>query len=175
MPEEKAERKRQRMLDTARQYSTGTYIRRYVAPVFQQMIRAEAAAQPARSEWCIKQGEPTLVARNKGECVCVTYGKVGPWSGGLGGFHTGHFLASRRNAILFEEENVAPQCSRCNRYESGAPQRFREWMLLARGEETVERLEQLKTTTRQFSREELVDMRIEYAVRLRAAKEKMTE
>ncbi len=87
--------------------------------------------------------------------------------------HTGHFLASRRNSIVFEEDNVAPQCSKCNRYRSGAPQEFRQWMLAVRGEETVERLERLKTTSRQFSLDELVDMRIAFQARLRDAEARM--
>jgi hypothetical protein len=172
-PEEKAARARQRMLDKAREYSTGTYIRRFVAPLFQRMIRAEAAAYPAASVPVVVDDGLRAFYRRLGECVCITCGKAAPWSSGLGGMHTGHFLASRRNSILFEEANVAPQCSRCNRYENGAPQRFRQWMLAVRGADIVERLERLKATTRQFTREELVDMRIEYAARLKAAEERM--
>jgi hypothetical protein len=46
-------------------------------------------------------------------------------------------------------------------------------MLAVRGADIVERLERLKATTRQFTRDELVDMRIEYAARLKAAEERM--
>jgi hypothetical protein len=42
-------------------------------------------------------------------------------------------------------------------------------MLYVRGEEVVERLERLKTESVSFDREDLVDMRIEYADRLKAA------
>ena len=87
--------------------------------------------------------------------------------------HTGHFLGSRCNSIVYEEANVAPQCSKCNVYRSGAPQEFRTWMLAVRGAEVVERLERLKPQSRQFSREELVDMRIAFQARLKAAMEKM--
>src|SRR5678815_696331 len=86
--------------------------------------------------------------------------------------HTGHFLASRVNSILFEEDNVAPQCSSCNFYRSGEQQLFRKWMLEVRPE-AVERLERLKTQSKQFTRDELVDMRIGYAARLKAAEERM--
>ena len=89
--------------------------------------------------------------------------------------HTGHFIGSRKFSILFEEDNVAPQCSSCNAYEGGAPHAFRLWMLEVRGRETIERLERLKNTTRQFTREELVDMRIEYLARLKQAKQAMEE
>lgn len=173
--DEKAERKRQRMIETARQYTMSTYVSRFVAKVFQRMIRAVAAADPSADAVAIVDGNLKYVPRNAGECVCVTCGKVEQWSSGLGGMHTGHFLGSRCFSILFEEANVAAQCSRCNRYLGGAPQEFRRWMLEVRGEQAIERLEQLKATTRQFTREELVDMRIDYEARLKAAIERMKE
>ena len=82
-PEEKERRTRARMLETAMQYSTGTFISRFVAPVFQKMIRAEAAAQPDSLEETVINGSIGLMMRKRGQCVCVTCGRVGPWSGGL--------------------------------------------------------------------------------------------
>lgn len=175
--EEKQDRARNRMLEKARQYTTGTYCRKYVAPVFQQMIRAEAGAKPAGKTPAVVDGvEVVQILRDVGKVVCVTCGKVGPWSGGtgrFGGMHTGHFLASRRNSVLFEEANVAPQCARCNVFEDGAPQSFRMWMEHVRGLEEIERLRQVKATVRGFSREEFVDMKIEFTRRLNAAIERM--
>lgn len=173
-PTEKAARARQRKIDRARQYTTGTYIRKFVAPLFQKMVRAEFGATPDCAVGAIVEGELRLVSRVLGECVCVTCGLIKSWDSGIKGMHTGHFLASRRNAILFEEDNVAPQCSSCNYFRSGAPQEFRQWMVEVRGIETVERLERLKTETRTFTRDELVDMRIEFSARLKAAEERMT-
>lgn len=169
-PEENAERRRQRMIDKAREYQLGTYSSKFVAPVFQQMIRAEAAALPPGMAVAILDGVLSAVTREFGECVCITCGKVHPWKGGVdrfSGMHTGHFLASRRNSILFVEDNVAPQCSRCNVFRSGEQQLFRQWMIAVRGLETIERLEKLKTETVVFTREELVDMRIRFADRLK--------
>jgi hypothetical protein len=179
--EEKAERARRRMIEKAREYSTGTYANRFVSPIFQRMIRAEAAAMPTGKTPAIVDGEWSCaqlahVFRKVGQCVCVTCGKVLPWSGGVArysGMHTGHFLASRRNSILFDEDNVAPQCSHCNYHEHGAQQRFTMWMVAVRGEEAVQRLRELKNAVLQFSREDLVDMRIEYKARLKAAEERM--
>ena len=172
--EKKAERKRQRMIETSRKYQTSTYAGQFVAPVFQQMIRAEAARW-AGSASAMMGDYLGRVLHAAGECVCVTCGKVEPWSSGLGGMHTGHFLAGRGFATLFEEENVAPQCSHCNRYRGGSPQEFRRWMLAIRGTGVVERLQRLKGTVRKFTREELVDMRIGYEARLKAAIERMKE
>ena len=166
---------RDRMINTARKYSIGTYVNRFVAPEFQRMIRAEAGAQPdGNNVMAVVNGRLEYVYRRRGECVCVTCGSVKPWSGGLGGMHTGHFVSSRRHSILLEEDNVAPQCSSCNRYHDGMPQQFRLWMEHVRGVEVVERLEALKRTTRKFTRDELVDMRIEYKRRLKEAEIEVT-
>jgi hypothetical protein len=171
---EKAERKRDRMIEKAHEKKIGTYVAKFVAPVFQKMIRAEAGAQPAGQSPSVVMGEMTWSLRLVGSCVCVTCGKVEPWSRGLSGMHTGHFLAGRGFSIVFEEDNVAPQCSRCNRYLGGSPQEFRLWMSEVRGENSVQRLRRLKGTIRKFTREELVDMRIEYEARLKAAIERMS-
>ena len=177
-PEEKAQRTRERMLQVASRSQVGTYTRSVVAPLFQKMIRAEVAASEVPAFPAIVQGELAIVTRQIGQCVCVTCGKVLPWKGNgpwkENALHTGHFLASRRNSILFEEDNVAPQCNSCNYYRSGAPLYFRHWMLAVRGEAVIERLERLKNEMRTFTREELVDMKIAYAARLKAAEERMT-
>ncbi len=171
----KAERARQRMLDKAKEFSTGTYVARFVAPVFQRMIRAEAAALPAGFAPAIIKGQLTEVFRHVGQCVCVTCGIIKAWNSGLGGMHTGHFASSRRFSILFEEKNVAPQCSSCNRYHDGMPQQFRMWMEAVRGKDTADRIEALKRTTRQLTRDELVDMRIKYQTRFKAAEARVVQ
>jgi len=104
--------------------------------------------------------------------VCVTCGKVDSWDSGIKGMHTGHFLASRRNSILLEEANVAPQCSSCNFYRSGAPSEFRMWMEAVRPA-SIERLENLKRQSVSWTLDDLVDKRIEYSKRLKAAELKM--
>jgi hypothetical protein len=172
-PEQRSERARDRLLESAKQFQLGTYSNRYVAPLFQQMIRAEAGAMPTGFYPVIFGGELAQANKERGQCVCVTCGKAYAWDSGIKGMHTGHFLASRRMSILFEEDNCAPQCSACNFYGSGQQQLFRKWMLEVRGIEVVERLEMLKNQVRTFSREELVDMRIAFAARLKAAELRM--
>ena len=171
--EEKLERKRQRMIKATEKYSVGTYARK-VAQVFQQMVRAEAAALPDGLTPAVVDGAMTNVFRRVGQCVCVTCGKVLPWKNPVNrysGMHTGHFLASRRNSILFAPDNVAPQCSSCNYFKSGSGQEYRLWMLSARGARVVEDLEHLKEESRQFSKDELVDMKLEFQARLKKAEE----
>ena len=166
---EKSHRRRTRMIQTAKQYTTGTYKTRFVATVFQRMIRAEAAAERPDYYAAMVKGHLVGVHRQVGQCVCVTCGDPGSWSSGLGGMHTGHFLGSRAMSILFEPQNVAVQCARCNTFRGGMPQEYRHWMIHTRGLDAVVRLEMLKVEPRRFSREELVDMRIEFRRRLKEA------
>lgn len=171
-PEDKATRKRDQLIESAKAYSTGTYCRKFVATVFQQMIRAEAGADPRQYVTAVVDGEIRQVERRNGYCVCITCGKVYPWQGS-NKLDTGHFVASRRNSILLVEENVAPQCKHCNRDHHGRPLEFRIWMLAVKGIEVVERLQKLKTESLTFLRDDLVDMRIAFSARLKAAKERM--
>lgn len=173
--EEKAANKRAVMIDVARQYSTRTYAVKVVSPIFQRMVRAEWGAQRVTTVQVMVDGDYRTVGRSVGECVCVTCGKVLPWDSGIKGMHTGHFIAGRGNSVLFDEDNVAPQCSRCNVYLSGNPQEYRKWMIEAAGVEVIERLERQRHESRKFTHEELVDMRIEYDKRLRAAIESMSQ
>ena len=171
-PEEKAARKRERMIEKAREFQLGTYSRKFVANVFQRMIRAEYAALPACHDSAVVDGEMAIVYRKVGQVVCVTCGKVCRWDDSKQ-VNTGHFLAGRSFSILYEEDNVMPQCVRCNLHLSGNQNAYRMWMLFVRGPDAVERLERLKQQSVSFSREELVDMRIEFTKRLRAAEERM--
>ena len=170
-PEEKAKRARQRMLEKAKEYQASTYSRRFVAPVFQRMIRAEFGADTRRYVSAVVDGELRQVRRQIGQVVCITCGFLNRWNGRR--IHTGHFIASRRNSILFEEDNVAPQCAFCNQHQSGALLEYRQWMEFVRGQEVIGRLQRLKTESRTFGREQLVDMRIYYTARLKAAEERM--
>ena len=171
-PEEKDRRYRQRLLGKAAEYSPSTYLRRFVSPDFQRCIRAEFGAKPDGMELAVVKGEITRVPRYVGECVCVTCGKTAAWDSGITGIHTGHFIASRRNSIVLEEMNVAPQCSRCNYFESGAASRFHLWMEAVRPDE-IDRLTRLKTESVSFTCPELVDLRIGYLQRIKAAVDTM--
>lgn len=168
--------KRERMLDVARQYQTSTYIRKFVAPDFQLMIRSEAAALPPNQEFAVVNGGIEYVWREFGQCVCVTCGKVGPWKGnaiGGGTIETGHFLASRRNSIVLEESNAHPQCKHCNQHLSGNQGNYEIWMQHVYGQEEIDRLRKLKTESRKFTHDELVDLRIEFRRRLKVAQQAM--
>lgn len=152
---------------------TTKFLTNVVAPLFQKMIRAEYGASDETHCLAVVSGELKFVQRRRGQCVCVTCGKMDAWDSGIKGIHTGHFLASRRASILLEESNVAPQCSSCNFYRDGAPSEFRMWMEAVRGVEVIARLQSLKTQSVSFSRDELVDMWFEFSKRLKEATERM--
>lgn len=146
-----------------------------VAKEMQRMIRAEAAAEPAGYARAVFNGEVIEIRRYVGQCVCVTCGIVRPWTLPKESpvqMQTGHFLAGRLACILFEEDNVAPQCSTCNGHKSGMPQEYRRWMEAVRPD-SIERLEWLKRQSISIDRETLVDMRLEFSRRLKAAETKM--
>lgn len=145
-----------------------------VAVVFQAMIRAEAGASDSPTAPAVVNGDVAYVTRKRGQCVCVTCGRVCPWKGGQGMFKldSGHFL-SGRGSILFEETCVAPQCSGCNKYGGGKPQEYRRWMEHVYGIEEIERLESIKRQPLSRTRDELVDMRIRFDKRLKAAELKI--
>lgn len=147
-----------------------------VARDFQKMIRAEDAANSGTVRLAVVRGELIDVPRRIGQCVCITCGIVLPWTLPKESpvqMQTGHFLAGRLACILFEEDNVSPQCSNCNGHKSGMPQEYRRWMESVRGIEAIERLEKLKRTSVSLDRETLVDMRLEFNRRLKAAELKM--
>ena len=123
------------------------------AKTFQQMIRIEAAD----------------VA---GYCRCVTCGTERQWNQGFE-MQAGHFVASRCNAILFDERNTHPQCSRCNVYLGGNQEAYAKYMYIQYGQNVIDDLNHLRNTTRTFTREELADMRIEFMDRIKVAKERL--
>lgn len=173
-PEEKIQRRRERLIEKAKEYQLGTYASKFVAPKFQLMIRAENAARPSGFSPAIVRGELSQVHRETGQCACVTCGKVGPWKGnsaGGGEIESGHFIASRRMGVLFEQNNVHPQCKLCNRHLAGNQGCYELWMRKVFGQDEVDRLRQLRYAVVSFTRDQLVDMLIDYDRRLSAAKE----
>ncbi len=174
--EEKAIRKRNRMIEKSKEWQIGTHANK-VAKVYQKMIRAEAALLPPGTTPAIRYGVLVQVHREVGQCVCVTCGKVGPWKcakqSGTSGIETGHFVGGRTAGVLFADHNAHPQCVRCNQHLSGNTAPYKLWMQHVYGQEEVDRLERLRHKRRQFTHDELVDLQIDYASRLKAAEEKM--
>jgi hypothetical protein len=153
---------------------TTKYMHKHVAPSFQEMIRAEEAAKPPGSVLAVVNGELIRVGRIPGDVVCVTCGLVGPWKGGNGRqqMQTGHFCSRKDRSVLFNEANVAVQCAGCNQ-PPGSPNEFRQWMLAVRGNDVVEALEYVARQSLTMIRDELVDMRVQFITRTKAAIQSM--
>ena len=92
-----------------------------------------------------------------------------------GTMHAGHFLPTRRLSILFDERNVHPQCSGCNK-ASGNPAAYFQFMLAEYGQEVIDDLHRLKHCGDvKYEREDYVRMRLSYVDRTKAAVKKMGE
>lgn len=89
---------------------------------------------------------------------CITCGKTYPFKS----LHAGHFQAGRGNAILFEETNVHAQCYGCNIGRSGDQYNYGKILEEMYGKKEVERLVELKNTTREIDLDEMTSIRDEY-------------
>jgi hypothetical protein len=72
-----------------------------------------------------------------GYCECVSCKRHFRWQD----MDCGHFIPKSRGAsIRWVEENVAPECQGCNRFDEGHLIGFYEWMLGWYGKDTIDRL-----------------------------------
>ena len=108
-------------------------------------------------------------ADKNGWVVCVTCGKLEHWKKS----HAGHFIPGRRMAVLFVEENVHPQCNRCNTYLSGNVTEYERFIVRTYGEEVLESLRKLRHSQHKYTREELADMRDGYKARIKKQEERL--
>lgn len=135
----KAQRARDRMLQTYRTYT----LRRCVSVTardFQMLVRL-AAARP-----------------KTGEVECYTCDHVGHYKE----MHGGHFVSRRHLATVYDFRNCHPQCIRCNRFLNGNLDVYRTRLVQSIGLEQVEELERKKAEVVRYTKEQLVDLRIEF-------------
>ena len=138
-----------------------------VAACLQEVIRAEAGAYVGLVD-CVYDGKIVQRESRLGDCRCVTCAKSLPWRG-TGGMQGGHFVPGREASIVLEETNIAPQCTRCNKWLDGNRENYLIWMEHKHGKEEVERLTILRRKSVKQTREELIEKRIELHHRLKAA------
>lgn len=77
-----------------------------------------------------------------GICTCVTCGKRLPWRE----IHNGHFISRRCLPVRFNEKNCNCQCTYCNTFSNGEPQKYFLWMENEYGREEVDKLIALSET-----------------------------
>ena len=73
----------------------------------------------------------------------------------------GHFIPRTYSPTKFEEDNVRPQCSRCNEFFAGKPVEFERRLRNEIGDEAVEALKRKSTDKWKWSRTYLIT-KIEY-------------
>lgn len=94
-------------------------------------------------------------------CVCVTCGRTKP-SFGLGCIQAGHFVPSRCNAVLFDEECVSGQCYGCNCGQGGMWVEYEAIMVERHGVEKVEEMKRRKHETVKYSKSDYKDIKDKY-------------
>ena len=75
--------------------------------------------------------------------------------------NAGHFIAGRRNSILFDEKCVHFQCVQCN-IQGGNGAEYYPFMLETYGQGEIDRLRALKHTTLKLSYDDFDEIRQKY-------------
>jgi hypothetical protein len=107
------------------------------------MKRKKSTAKASAWRYC-SQYIRRKAADGSGMVKCVTCGDFHHWKE----MDAGHFISKARgSSIYFVEENIHPQCVRCNRFLEGNKHLFTLYMLDMYGREKIEELEQLARRT----------------------------
>ena len=78
---------------------------------------------------------------------CISCGQIKPFEQA----DCGHYLNRQHMATRFSEINCNSQCRKCNRFDEGNIQGYRNGLIAKYGEQKVLLLESSKYTTKQFS------------------------
>jgi hypothetical protein len=96
--------------------------------------------------------------------VCCSCGKQYP-AFGVRCAQAGHFIAGRKNAILFDEKCCHGQCYNCNHTLKGNWPGYMEFMLNRYGRPTVDKLLRQNKSVVKFTVSDLMDKRSLYKSR----------
>ncbi len=97
-------------------------------------------------------------ANKSGVVGCVTCPTVGL----VKDLQAGHFVPGRGNSVLFEENNIHPQCVACNVYKHGNLIPYYRFMIKKYGEKEVDRLVRLKDSARKLTNKDLEELITNY-------------
>ena len=89
-----------------------------------------------------------------GSVQCVTCGGLFYWKE----VDCGHFIKRQHRATRWHEFNCAPQCRRDNHFMGGRQDDYSRYIIKTYGQETFEKLMQLKYQTKKHSRTEIEEM-----------------
>ena len=105
----------------------------------------------------------TKYLRHDGYIECVCCGSNNLYSD----TDAGHFIPKARgNSIYFVEENIHPQCQKCNRFDEGNKTQYTLFMIDTYGREKVEELEALSRTRLKLTVNDLLDLESEFKAKL---------
>lgn len=90
-------------------------------------------------------------ADDNGMARCVTCGKVEHWKDLDGG----HWIPRTYTVHKLTEENIWPQCKRCNRFRAGEGSAFTLHMIDTYGRDFVDHMEATKREVRKYTRPEI--------------------
>jgi len=76
----------------------------------------------------------------------------------------GHFIAGRKNAVLFDPAYVRGQCRECNRSKGGNVKIFREKLVILHGEESVQDAQNKRHNVVKYSESDYADISEEYRI-----------
>ena len=99
------------------------------------------------------------------ELPCISCGITNPKE-----WHGGHFKkAEIYSGVIFSEENVNKQCSKCNVFLGGNELMYRDGLVKKIGLQQVEALEKLANDTRlyKWTKEQLIEIKEEYKWKLK--------
>ena len=86
--------------------------------------------------------------------ACVTCGALHDWRDMDGG----HYISRKRAATKLLEENIHPQCKRCNKYLNGNMTAYALYMADTYGVDFLRELEEQKHLTHKWVRADLVEL-----------------
>ena len=96
-----------------------------------------------------------IKASKNGYANCVTCGVNKPWQELQGG----HFISRVKTAHKLLEENIHPQCGKCNGYLRGNMVAYTLYMEDMYGRDFVEELLETQNQTKKYSRPEIEDIK----------------
>jgi len=102
-------------------------------------------------------------ADENGYASCVTCGATKHYKD----LQAGHYVPQAQgDACRYIEENIHPQCYRCNINLGGNGPEYNAYMLDMYGQDMIDELRRLSKTTVKFTESDLLDMEAEWKERL---------
>lgn len=120
--------------------------------------KAKKKAWSAFSKW-VRQS----AADAYGLVKCVTCPAVLP----VEMMQAGHFIPGRKNAILYHEQGVHPQCYACNIILKGNPRKYDQFMRQKYGQRVIDELDRLADTTVQMKAFEHMEIFDKYTKKIK--------